>query len=82
MSSPIKTFRFGAVSLSVFENEGSKDGKSFTTKSFQLVKNYKKGDDWKTTNNYKVSELVNVIQACQSALNDYYDKTNNEPVPF
>lgn len=79
MSKPIKNYRFGSVSLAIFENEvEGRDGKKFTAKSFQLTKNYKKGDDWKTTNNYKVGELVNVIQCAQAALNDYYDRINPE----
>lgn len=89
MAAPVKNYRFGPVSLSVWENEGSKDGKTFTTKSFQLTKNYKKGDDWKTTNSYKVNELVNVIQCAQAALNDYYNRiraedagNTTEPAPF
>lgn len=90
MAAPIKNYRFGPVSLSVWENEGTgKDGVKFTTKSFQLAKNYKDKDDkWQATNNYKVNELVNVIQCAQSALNDYYNRVKNEdvggsePAPF
>lgn len=90
MSAPIKNYRFGPVSLSVWENDvKGRDGKTFTAKSFQLAKNYKdKDDNWKTTNNYKVGELVNVIQCVQAALNDYYNRINadstnkSEPAPF
>ena len=81
MSKPVKTYRFGSVSLSVWENEQTKDGKTFTAKSFQLAKNYKAGDDWKTTNNYKASELVNVIQCAQAALDDYYKRESYQDEP-
>ena len=84
-NAPTATYRFGPVSLSVWENTGkSKDGKEFTTKSFQLAKNYKdKDNNWKTTNNYKVGELINVIQVAQAALENYYNrvKPSNASLP-
>lgn len=88
MASPLHSIRFGGVSLSIWENKNGK----YATKSCQIVKNYKddKGS-WKTTNSYNVSELVNVIQCCQQALDILYrrdaskkdDKSNdNSNCPF
>ena len=79
MSSPSKKYRFGNVSLSRFENQNTKDGKSFETTSFTPQKAYKVGDEWKFSNSFKPSELVFLIQACQEALIDYYKKVDPKP---
>lgn len=70
-NSPLQKFKFGRISLTVWENVG----KDFTTVSYQLAKNYQdKDNNWKTTNSYKATELINVIQACQAALDYHYRK--------
>ena len=78
MNSPINKIRVGAVSITIWENEKTgKDGQKYTAQSFQLDKNYKTGDDWKTTNSYSANDLMLVIMACQKALEYKYLK--NEP---
>ena len=81
MSSPVSKIKYGNVSLSKFENENTKDGKSFTTSSFTPQKAYKVGDEWKFSSSFKPSELVFLIQACQEALIDYYRKDEPKPQP-
>jgi len=85
MASPIHKIRVGAVSIDVFENEG----KDYTTQSFKIQKNYKKGEDWKTTDNYNANELMLVITACQQAIIWKYLKEDtpkqtkvNDDTPF
>jgi len=81
MASPVSKIKYGNVSLSKFENQNNKDGKSFTTVSYTPQKAYKVGDDWKFSSSFKPSELVFLIQACQEALIDYYKKVDSKPQP-
>ena len=55
--SPVKTFRSGRVSLTVWKNKNA-DGGEFL--SFVLEKNYKdKNDQWRKTNSLGVADLPN-----------------------
>lgn len=79
-SSPTKKYRYGNCSLSQFENQNTKDGKSFTTVSYTPQKSYKVGDETKFTNSFKPNELTFLIQCCMAALDDYYRKDEMKPV--
>ena len=56
---PIKKFRIGAISASVWNNTGKKDdGQPFEYKSVTFERSYKDKDgEWKTTNSLKLNDL-------------------------
>lgn len=62
--SPVIKFNAGSVSVAVWENEG-KEGKPFSSVSIQ--KNYKVGEEWKSTNSLNVNEIPKAILALQKA---------------
>lgn len=74
MSSPIKVYKYGNVSVSVFENEAQgKEGK-FTTLSYQVQKCYRVGDETKFTNSLKANEIPLAILCLEEAYKDNYTK--------
>lgn len=59
---PIKTYRAGPISASVFENTVKlRDGTETKVASVQIRRNYKddKGE-WKTTDSYRKSDLASL----------------------
>ena len=69
MSQPEKKFVNGAVSASIFVNQGKgKDGKDFEIPKVVLQKRYKDSNgDWQSSNSYDVNDLPKVIAAVQKA---------------
>ncbi len=67
MTSPIKKFQAGGISVAVWENEPkTADGNAYQTVSLQ--KRFKdKNDEWKTSNSFRVSDLPKAILALQKA---------------
>ena len=63
-NAPIARFNAGTIQVAVWENT-SKDGNSF--KSISIQKQYKVGDEWKSTNSFNVNELPKAILAMQKA---------------
>ena len=61
---PVETFRFRGVSASVFENQ-TDDGKPFHKVS--LVRTYRDGKDFRTTNTFSRDELPLVMLVAKSA---------------
>jgi len=69
MSQPEKKFANGAVSASVFVNQGKgKDGQAFEIRKVVLQKRYKdSNDEWQSTNSYDINDLPKVMTAVQKA---------------
>lgn len=61
---PIAKFRAGGIHVAIWANAG-KDGLSYQTVS--IDKNYKVGDEWRTTKSFRANELPKVILALQKA---------------
>ncbi|MCR4335326.1 MAG: hypothetical protein NUV57_02195 [archaeon] len=61
---PIAKFQAGNVSVSVWEND-AKEGRHF--KSVSIQKNYKIGEQWKSTNSLNINEIPKAILALQKA---------------
>ena len=70
---PEKTIKVGKVQINKWVNKGEK----FDSVSYQLSKNYKVGEEWKSTNNFSIQELSDVIVACQQALQDRVKVSDN-----
>jgi hypothetical protein len=68
---PTEFFREGAVSVSVWDNDGTK-GKF---KTFSLTRSYKKGDTWAYTTSLGTRDLPNAIKALQTAMDKYGEKS-------
>jgi len=69
MSQPEKKFANGAVSASIFVNQGKgKDGKPYEIRKVVLQKRYKdNNDEWQSSNSYDINDLPKVIAAVQKA---------------
>ena len=67
---PTEFFREGAVSVSVWTNNGTKG--DFPT--FSLTRSYKKGDTWAYTTSLGTRDLPNAIKALQTAMAKYGEK--------
>lgn len=56
---PIARLRCGAVSVSIWENKGKKDGKEYNIKSVTMQRSYKdeKGE-WKNSESFSGSDIL------------------------
>ncbi|KYK25749.1 hypothetical protein AYK26_01910 [Euryarchaeota archaeon SM23-78] len=56
---PIKKFKAGAISATIWENQGkNKQGESISYNSISFDRNYKDAnDEWQTTNSLRMSDL-------------------------
>lgn len=56
---PEKKFRAGAISATIWLNEGqTKDGKLAQYRTISLERGYKdKNDEWKSTNSFRINDL-------------------------
>ena len=73
MPAPIKSFRVGAIQLSVWENplKGDKEG---VVRSCTITKSYKDGEAWKQTTSFKINDLPLIQLAMQKAIEFHYIK--------
>ena len=67
---PKATYRVGKAKVTVWETE--KEGKygKFIAKDFKVEKIYKKGEEWKTTNSFNLTELLQLRAAIDKAINE------------
>lgn len=64
---PKATYQVGSAKVIVWEN---KSEKGTTWKNFQIEKVYKKDDQWKTTNTFDETELLQLKAAIDKAINE------------
>lgn len=62
---PVQTYRIGAVSVSIFENQS--DGRTFHTVSLQ--RSYRDGDEWKHSTTLTLSDMPSAIRVLKLARN-------------
>lgn len=68
MAQPEITFRHGACSASVFENEYEKEGQKFTTRTVAFQRNYQDKDgNWQTTRTLKVNDIPKAVLVLEKA---------------
>ena len=68
MVKPEKSYRYGAINVSVFENEIVSGGKTIKLKKISFQKRYKDSDgEWKNTNNLDVNDIPKAILAFSKA---------------
>lgn len=65
---PVKKFRAGGVSATIWENKNKVGDTEMTFRTINLERNYKDKDgNWKSTNTMKVSDLQKVKIVCDEA---------------
>ena len=58
-NTPVKSFRLGNVSASIFENDVQRDGQSRSYSNVKLEKRYRdRSGNWKSTNSFSLDELL------------------------
>lgn len=64
---PERTYKAGKVQVNVWKNKGEK----FDSISYQVSKNYKVGDEWKSTNNFTIQDLADLVILIAQIQRDY-----------
>ncbi len=67
---PKATYRVGKAKVTVWENERKGKYGKFIAKDFKVEKIYKKGEEWKTTNSFNLTELLQLRAAIDKAINE------------
>ena len=67
---PKATYQVGKSKVTVWETE--KEGKygKFTAQDYKVEKVYKKGEEWKSTNSFTLTELLQLRAAIDKAINE------------
>ena len=67
---PKATYQVGTSKVTVWEN--IKEGKSgkYSIKNFKVEKTYKKDDKWESTNNFTLTELLQLRAAIDKAISE------------
>ncbi|MEK6957584.1 MAG: hypothetical protein AABW99_01200 [archaeon] len=73
MGKPIMKFSAGTVQVAVWENESAKGN----YKTVSIEKRFKDGDNWRSSNSFKVNELPKAILALQKAYESISMKQEN-----
>ena len=67
---PKATYKVGNSKVTVWENERQGEFGKFTAKTFKIENAYKKGNEWKTTNLFNLTELLQLKAAIDKAINE------------
>ena len=65
-NSPLRKLRIGRITATIWDNE-TEEGKK--RRSINIVRNYKKGDDWFETSSFSEEDLPVVRRLSEMALN-------------
>ncbi len=66
---PKATYIVGKSKVTVWETEKQGEFGKFIAKDFKIEKVYKKGKEWKTTNSFNLTELLQLRAAIDKAIN-------------
>ncbi|NQV38536.1 MAG: hypothetical protein HQ509_11100 [Candidatus Marinimicrobia bacterium] len=81
---PKASYQVGKSKVTVWETERQGEFGKFTAKNFKVEKVYKEGKEWKTTNSFNLTELLQLRAAIDKAINKEVvivketDKTENK----
>lgn len=67
---PKATYRVGKSIVTVWENEREGKYGKFIAKDFKVEKIYKKGEEWKSTNSFNLTELLQLRAAIDKAISE------------
>lgn len=77
----VQTIHCGHVQLSIFENEGQRQGAPTVYYTVKVSRSYRDtGGNWNYTNSFHKSQLPQLLYACQKAL-EYIEAAESQP-PF
>jgi hypothetical protein len=78
---PIESFRVGNVSLAIFENESTTDGRTQKYYRATVDKRYRdnKSGEWKSTSSFSVDELLRLRYLIDQAMAVMISKPTYEP---
>lgn len=78
---PIKKFRAGAISATIFKNEFTKDGNISVFYSVVVDRRYKdKQDQWQSTNSFRQTDLPKIRYCVDKAYEYLIELRNENPV--
>ena len=64
---PLRVFKAGGVRAAIWENTIEKDGENRPVYSIQIDRTYKDGEEWKTSNHFRLTELARVELVARKA---------------
>ena len=67
---PKATYKVGKSKVTVWETERQGEFGKFVVKNFKIEKVYKKGTEWKTTNSFDLTELLQLRAAIDKAISN------------
>ena len=67
---PKATYQMGSVKVTVWENPRNGKYGEYTDKTYKVEKVYKKGEEWKTTNNFDTNELLQLRAVLDKAIGE------------
>ena len=67
---PKATYRVGSAIVTVWETEREGKYGKFIAKDFKVEKIYKKGEEWKTSDSFNLTELLQLRAAIDKAINE------------
>lgn len=56
-----------SVQVAIWENDQEKNGEQFTTHSCTLQRRYRDGNEWKSTQSFRASDLLTISFAVEEA---------------
>jgi len=72
---PVAKFKHGCVEAAIFENEMTKDGKTFKLRKVVFQKNYlDRNDKWQSTSSLDVNDVPKAVVALSKAY-DFVTRT-------
>ncbi|MBC8265731.1 MAG: hypothetical protein H8E84_02075 [Flavobacteriales bacterium] len=63
-----KTYKSGKATITVWENQKTGVNGDYTERNYEVNKIYKKGNQWKETNNFTYSELLKLRAIIDKAI--------------
>ena len=77
----VQTIACGNVQLSIFQNEGQRQGSATRYYTVKVSRSYRDSNgNWNYTNSFYKSQLPQLLYACQKAL-EYLEAAESQP-PF
>ena len=71
-------YQVGNSKVTVWKNEKEGEYGKFIAKNFQVEKIFKQGEEWKTTNSFSLTELLQLRAAIDKAINEEGVKVKEE----
>jgi len=60
-NAPVQKYKAGSVSAAIWKNVGNKNGRETEFHTVSLNRNYKKDDQWQSTNSLRVQDIPDAL---------------------